>query len=259
MPTLLPFRTPTARPRPLLVRTCASVLALGGATLLGTGTRPLFNVPASSSLDLSLKLLLLAFIFVLPGFVAILAAIGYWFQQRWAWHLNSVCIGCALLMFEHVPPVALMSGNDTSALLYVQIGLLALAIVSLLVMARQFQRPSALGIALLGVVLTCTSTLHQSYGPETAISGNHCPGQAKNQCISPLLGAGFPLHYRIDDLRTSTGNRLDTEDDFRLLPFVLDWLFYSMLLVGGIAALRRYCNWRSAGWRRPCADMLPEG
>jgi len=76
-------------------------------------------------------------------------------------------------------------------------------------------------------------------GPARASYGNAgCETQPETctngQMLGDLLGAGFPLQYVVDNVSTSVWYSLGIEDDFKFLPFLLDLLFYTLLVYGMI-------------------------
>ena len=92
----------------------------------------------------------------------------------------------------------------------------------------------------IGLALTCASFACQRMGPEIGVYGNMCEDQPHGFCYGKLLGAGLPMQYVIDEPGVSVMYKLSMEDDFRIVPFLLDVLFYSAIIYGGIRLIRYY-------------------
>lgn len=92
-------------------------------------------------------------------------------------------------------------------------------------------------IALLATVFTLVSFKYQRFGPEYGYLGNEC----KPDCVVFKLNGGWPYPYAFDRMGVSVMNDLDPliEDEFRLVPFVFDILFYCGLLFIVVLCLRR--------------------
>ena len=87
-----------------------------------------------------------------------------------------------------------------------------------------FRINPVIAIVLAGIALALLSFTLQSLGPERDSFGTECiPIQ---DCIQPVLGAGFPIHYVIDIPGITYQSVLGFEDDFRLWPFITDTCFY---------------------------------
>jgi len=78
--------------------------------------------------------------------------------------------------------------------------------------------------------LTILSFAYQ--GHEEVNAGNICGVHQDESCIVSVKNAGFPLRYLIDQLGTSAMGVLGFED-FLIIPFLLDLLFYT-LVIGGV-------------------------
>jgi hypothetical protein len=93
----------------------------------------------------------------------------------------------------------------------------------------------------LSIALASLSFIVQRYGPETGICGNVCGPNQNEWCVCPLLNAGFPLGYVFDIPATSVRNQLVPfiEDEFRLVPFIIDVLFYVVAVYALSAAIKR--------------------
>jgi hypothetical protein len=92
----------------------------------------------------------------------------------------------------------------------------------------------------IGIGLTCASFAYQQMGPEIGVYGNECEDQPHGFCYGPLLGAGLPMQYVLDFPGVSVVYRLDSEDYFRIVPFLLDVLFYSAIVYGSTRFISRY-------------------
>ena len=88
---------------------------------------------------------------------------------------------------------------------------------------------------LVGISITFASFAYQKMGPGMDSYGNAGCEVQPNPCIDGqmmgrVLGAGFPLQYVLDNPGTSVWYSLGFEDHFNVLPFVLDVLFYTLLM-----------------------------
>jgi hypothetical protein len=79
----------------------------------------------------------------------------------------------------------------------------------------------ALAIASVGV---------RRHGPEMAEYGGGCGPTNDQPCYLPLLNAGWPLAYVVDNPDAPVQERLGREDEVRPERFVVDVLFYFALL-----------------------------
>jgi len=86
--------------------------------------------------------------------------------------------------------------------------------------------------ALLILALGLTQLSFAYRGIEQVNAGNLCGAHQDGPCIVPVKNAGFPLHYMVDQLGTSAMGVLGAED-FLIVPFLTDLLFYAMV-IGGI-------------------------
>ena len=66
------------------------------------------------------------------------------------------------------------------------------------------------------------------------VVGNVCGPQGNEICIGPVLRAGFPFAYIIDNPGVSVVGRLEgfLIDEFIVWAFVLDMLIYAVVLYG---------------------------
>ena len=90
---------------------------------------------------------------------------------------------------------------------------------------------------LVGICITFASFAYQKMGPGMDSYGNAGCEVQPNSCVDgqmpgKVLGAGFPLQYVLDNTQTSVWYSIGFEDHFKLLPFVMDVLFYTVLMYG---------------------------
>ena len=84
---------------------------------------------------------------------------------------------------------------------------------------------------LLSVILTGVSITIQKVGPEVGMYGNVCGPSGNEPCYQELLKGGFPIPYLFDNPGVSVRGQLSFfEDDFHVFPFILDNLFYIIVL-----------------------------
>ncbi len=88
---------------------------------------------------------------------------------------------------------------------------------------------TVLALAAVAVALTVASVRYQRVGPMRLVEGEGwCSTPAP--CAVPVLGAGFPLPYLIDNPQVSVPNAVGLfEDDVRPGAFILDALFFFAL------------------------------
>lgn len=94
----------------------------------------------------------------------------------------------------------------------------------------------------IAVALTCASAAYQRVGPRRMVEGEgFCSTAAP--CAIPVLGAGFPLPYLVDNPQVSVPNAIGLfEDDFRAGAFIVDVLIYlalGILILRIVPSLRR--------------------
>lgn len=101
---------------------------------------------------------------------------------------------------------------------------------------RSIRLLGALGLALM---LTLASAAFQRVGPLRQVEGEgFCPDGGR--CRIPVLGAGFPLAYLVDNPQLSVPHAVHLiEDDFRAGAFALDALFYLVLTAAATRLVRR--------------------
>lgn len=103
----------------------------------------------------------------------------------------------------------------------------------LISLAVRFRFSVGIRILLMGFAFAgISSVIYQRIGPEIGVYGNHC-GEPPNQlCYGPLLGAGFPLQYIVDQPTISVTGRLGPEDYLRGSSLVFDTLAYCLAIFG---------------------------
>ena len=88
-------------------------------------------------------------------------------------------------------------------------------------------RKSIVLCVFLALALSLMSSLVERKGPELASYGNLCGPSGDQDCLEPILNAGFPFGYLFDQPGVSVERNLFIlEDNFRPLPFVLDFFLY---------------------------------
>ena len=82
-------------------------------------------------------------------------------------------------------------------------------------------------ILIISITITMLTFSYQRFGPEIGYLGADC----KPDCAILILNAGWPLPYVFDSMGVSVINQLHLEDQFRPVPFILDILFYAVVLI----------------------------
>ena len=77
----------------------------------------------------------------------------------------------------------------------------------------------------LALAFTLISFQIQRFGPEFGFLGSDC----QPNCLLFKLNAGWPWPFFFDRMGVSVLNVLGSEDEFRLLPFVVDVGFYGVI------------------------------
>jgi len=96
--------------------------------------------------------------------------------------------------------------------------------------------------------LTIYSSNLQRVGPAIRGFGNVCGPSGEERCYEPVLNAGFPLPYFFDNPSISArGNLALLEDDFRILPFLVDVDLIGIVSLAMLFAGRRYLIRRRSG------------
>ena len=91
--------------------------------------------------------------------------------------------------------------------------------------------------------LTIYSSNFQRVGPAIRGFGNVCGPSGEERCYEPVLNAGLPLPYFFDNPSISArGNLALFEDEFRILPFLVDVYLFGVVSVAMLFAGRRYLN-----------------
>lgn len=83
-----------------------------------------------------------------------------------------------------------------------------------------------LALTAIAFALAAASVWYQQVGPERMVEGEGwCTTPAP--CAVPVLGAGFPFPWMVDNPQVSVPNAIGVgEDDFRPGAFLMDALFY---------------------------------
>jgi len=84
-------------------------------------------------------------------------------------------------------------------------------------------------VLIISVGLTLLSFAFQ--GSDQINAGNLCGVNQDEPCLVPIPKAGWPLPYFVDKLGTSAMGVIGFED-FRMVAFLLDLLFFVLLLSG---------------------------
>jgi hypothetical protein len=90
----------------------------------------------------------------------------------------------------------------------------------------------------IAIVITLATFAIQRHGPEVGTYGNVCGSTGDQPCTHILLNAGYPLGYVFDmgyvfdNPSVSVRDKLMPiiEDEFRIIPFILDTIFYAVAL-----------------------------
>lgn len=101
-------------------------------------------------------------------------------------------------------------------------------------------RPRTLAALLaIAIALTCASAMVQRVGPRRMVEGEgFCSTPAP--CAIPVLGAGFPLPYLVNDPQVSVPNAIGLfEDDVRTGAFLIDVGIYFALAFLALWIVRR--------------------
>jgi hypothetical protein len=85
---------------------------------------------------------------------------------------------------------------------------------------------TGLALTAIAFVLAAASVRYQQVGPERMVEGEGwCTTPAP--CMVPVLGAGFPFPWMVDNPQVSVPNAIGVgEDDFRPGAFLMDALFF---------------------------------
>jgi hypothetical protein len=198
-------------------------MALLGISFSVAGVISFLHFPA-------LGLLFLLIESILIGVLSIVTAVGYWHLKPWGVYVH-------LLSLAHIIPF-IMVYPERVAVYWIGL-ILSFSIVVL--MATYLKIKVFIVTTVIGLALTCASFAYQQMGPEIGVYGTECKDQPRGFCYGPLLGAGLPMQYVLDQPGVSVMYKWGMEDNFRIAPFLLDVLFYSAIIYGSIKFIRRYC------------------
>jgi hypothetical protein len=212
------------------------MLSSAGAALIGLIVSILWLVELAGSLHLAFVGPLLAgdlsevnwgiqaFSYsVLVAGLSLGASVEYWRRSRKGIYLHVAAI------FTLLPALSL--GFAGVAVLVVSFAILA-------TMAAHISSKPAFIIATAAVSLAFASFFYQQLGPEIGQYGTECV--PLENCFRPLLGAGYPLQYMVNVPGITDPTSLGAEDEFRLVPFALDTLFYFTVAYLGYGLIRFY-------------------
>jgi hypothetical protein len=170
---------------------------------------------------------------IIVGCLSIVAGFEYWSLKALGTYVHLLCLGEQLLLMPFVRVIfpLLLFG-------------LAISFAAFLIMAVYLRIKIFVILTVVSISFVLASYTYQQKGPEIGVYGNACVDQPNGLCKGPILGAGFPFQYVIDNLGTSVREQLGMEDNFRLIPFLLDILFYNIIFYGGIKLARYYSHSR---------------
>jgi hypothetical protein len=86
---------------------------------------------------------------------------------------------------------------------------------------------------ILAIIFTWLSFWHQWYAP--GIVGNICGPEGNEKCNAPVLRAGFPFAYVVDNTGVSVVGKLEDVllvEHFVISTFLLDVLIYTIAIYG---------------------------
>ena len=212
---------PTSNKPPFKVMVSSGMTALIGISFLVGGVISFLHYPV-------LGLLFILIDSILIGVLSIAAAVSYWHLKSWGIYFHLFSIVHILLFTLFYPDEFL-----------VWIGLI-ISFPIVILMAVYLKIKMVIVSMIIGIGLTCASFACQQMGPEIGVYGNMCEDQPQDLCYDELLGAGFPVHYVLDQPGISVMYRINMEDNFRIVPFLLDFLFYCAIVYGSIRIVRSY-------------------
>ena len=102
-----------------------------------------------------------------------------------------------------------------------------IAIFMFIQAARVLRINPNITLALIALGLACASFSYQPLGPEIGQYGTECV--PIEDCSRALRGGGLPIQYVIDIPGITVQGALGIEDEFRILSFALDAIFYFVL------------------------------
>ncbi|MBW3571140.1 MAG: hypothetical protein KY467_08540 [Gemmatimonadetes bacterium] len=95
-------------------------------------------------------------------------------------------------------------------------------------------------LAAAAVALACASAAYQRVGPRRTVEGEGWCGTPA-PCAVPVLGAGFPLPFLIDNPQVSVPGAIAlVEDDFRPAAFLANVLVYFALALLAVRLVRTF-------------------
>ena len=93
----------------------------------------------------------------------------------------------------------------------------------------------------IAIAITILSSNIQRIGPALRSYGNVCGPSGNELCYMPVLNGGFPFPYFFDNPLISVRGTLDFfEDEFRVLPFLIDVILIGAILSAVFFAGRGY-------------------
>ena len=97
-------------------------------------------------------------------------------------------------------------------------------------------------IAICTLLVTLASFFVKTY--RNGIVGNNCGPKENELCIEPVLQAGYPFSYVVDNTGVSVVGKLDpiVEDKFIFGHFLLDTFLYFLILAGVSSFVMKYIN-----------------
>ena len=100
----------------------------------------------------------------------------------------------------------------------------------------------------LALALASLSVVIERRTDETAVVGNVCGPATNENCLERRLAGGFPFAYLYDRPSISVPGAIHLgEDEFRPLPFFLDYLLYLLILLGIAKFVPSLKRWREGG------------
>jgi len=98
-----------------------------------------------------------------------------------------------------------------------------------------------ISLILLSIIITIATTLYQRPSSEIVQFGTECTVERWMHCYSPRVSAGFPFAFGFDTPGISIQHSVTPliEDEFRIVPFLVDIWFYYIFLLLTLKAFRR--------------------
>ena len=229
--------TTTSQPR--FMRIYLSIITLAGLGFFVLGMLTFFDDP---SLNRMLFYTLIASILI--GISSAFAVAGYRNLSKRGVYFHLFTL---IVQLEQIWIFSLFQTSHRSYLPLILVILFLLSFVVAVLMSIHLQVAPFIVVIVISVGLTCMSFAYQKTGPETRAYGNAgCEIQPnKYPCVNgwvymEVLGAGFPLQYALDSFATSVKHSIGSEDDFLVLPFLADILFYTAIIHGSIKLTQRW-------------------